>query len=202
MVKALHIVSVIVVILIVAMGVVFLFWDEILQMSDNEELLESDSNPESAKEVGGIDGEDSEEVIADVDGTRGIESSNTDGEDSEEVAEETNCKMQQIQYSLKNFKNNVKCTNMGADGCIRLIVNCSMEIYNLDRDADGIFGIRYSLVDSNDEELDFELVQKNTRFDVPEIFSAEFIRNDMSGLDEDLTCPFTMETIPTKEVCS
>ncbi len=202
MVKVLHIVSVIVVILIVVVGVVFLFGDEVLQMRDSEKPLESDSNPESVEEVSGIDGEDSEEVIADVDEVGGVGGSSADGEDSEDVAKGTNCKMQQIQYSLKNFKNSVECTNVGADGCIKLVVNCSVEVYNLDRDAEGIFEIRYSLVDSNDEELDFELVQKNVRFDVPEIFSAEFIRSDMSGVDEDLTCPFTMETIPTKEVCS
>lgn len=202
MTKVLRIISVVVIILIVAMGIIFLLGDEVLQMYDGGELSESNSNPESAREIGDMDGDNLEEATEDIYGITEGGGSNTDGGNSEEAIDGVNCKMQQIQYSLKNFKNSVECTNTGANGCISLVVNCSMEVYNLDREVDGIFGIRYSLVNSENEELDFELVQKNVGFDAPEFFSAEFIRSDISGVDEDSTCPFTMETIPRKEICS
>ena len=202
MMKVWYIVSVIAVILVVEAGIIFLFMNDVFVpvYDDKGWELRGDFDMEDTDEKGSISENNSEREENNNNETTGTESS--DGDNSEEITDATNCEMQQIQYSLRNFINNAECTDTGANGCTRLVVNCSVEVHNLDKETEGIFGIRYSLVDSDDKELDFELVQKNVQFDIPEIFSVGFIISDISGVDENSACSFSMETIPKREICS
>lgn len=204
MVKVLYIIFVVAVILVGTGGIVFFSGDDILQVYDKV-LSKNDFNSEDVEKINDVNGKDFKEAVengmAGAGGSGGGDSGGGGG-DSEETTDKTNCEMRQIQYSLKNFRDNAECVNTGINGCTKLVMNCSVGVYNLDENTDDVFGIRYFLVDSNDEELDFRLIEKNVRVDMPEIFFVEFVRNDISGVDEDLTCSFTIETIPEKEVCS
>ncbi|MCK5449637.1 hypothetical protein KAI32_02130 [Candidatus Pacearchaeota archaeon] len=199
-----YIISGIVIILMILVGVLFVFGDEVLRTADSIMSPEDSSNQENIveaeegegmEETGGAKGVEGSDV-----GENDFEGSDVGENDFEEVGG-SNCKMQQIQYSLRNFKTDVACTDTDANGCIRVVVSCSVEVYSFDKEVD-IFGMRYSLVDSEDNELDFELIEKEVGFETPVVFSIEFIRSDISGVDEDLTCPFTVETVPRREVCS
>ena len=80
-------------------------------------------------------------------------------------------------------------------------VNCFVEVYNFDTGVDDIFEVRYSLIDSNENGLDFKLVEGNVGAGNSKIFSAEFIWEDENGIDENLNCAFGMERIPNKKIC-
>ena len=192
MVKVSYVISGIVVVLVILFGLLFVFGDEVLQVVDEVMSSEGSSNLEKIEE---------DEDVGVVSEAGGVEDSDTGGGESGDVGEVSDCNMQQIQYSLKDFKNSVECMDTGEVGCTRVVVSCSMEVYSFGSGV-GIFGIRYALVDSNDNGLDFELIEKEVEFGTPVVFSTEFVRSDMSGVDEDLSCPFTVETVPRKEVCN
>lgn len=134
-------------------------------------------------------------------GAGGTSSTGAGEEGEEEAIEETDCRLQQIQYSLKKFVNDIECTNMGVDGCVELFANCSVEVYNLDEENEGIFGIEYSLIDSQGREIDSELIQRDVVFNQPEVFSAIFAQSNLEGVDENLNCSFIMQAVPMKRVC-
>ena len=166
------------------------------------ENSEGNFDSEGVSEVISVGGDNSGETIEGINGVTGLEDGGADGDNSEEVVSGVSCRMQQIQYSLRNFQNNFECVNTGANGCVEFVANCSMGVYNLDGNTSGVFGIRYSLIDLNDEELDFELVERNVEFDTSEVFSVEFVRSDVSGVDENLFCSFSVDAVPMKEVCN
>ena len=179
-----------VVVLMILAGLFFVFGDEVLRVVDDLMSSEGKSNLENIVWGEGIE-----------DGGAGEVEDLSAGESDSAGLEESGCNMQQIQYSLKNFENSVECTDTGINGCISLVVSCSMEVYSFE-DGEGIFGIRYALVDSNEIELDFELIEKEVVLDTHVLFSTEFIRSDVSGVDMNLTCPFSVETIPLREICN
>ncbi|MEA3248459.1 MAG: hypothetical protein U9Q73_02010 [Nanoarchaeota archaeon] len=189
--KVSYIILGVVAILIFLVGVIFVFGDEVLKEVNSKHFLDGSSIPENIIEVS--ETEEVEKVEGSLDSGIG---------GSEDVVDGLSCKMQQIQYSLRNFENSVECTDMGVNGCIELVVRCSMEVYSFDRDISGNFGIRYALVDANGSELDFKLIEKEVEFGNSVIFSTEFVREDMFGVDDNLTCPFTVESVPRKEVCN
>ncbi len=192
MVKVSHVVFGIMVVLVILFGLLFVFGDEVLRVVDDVMSSGGSSSSENIVDDGDVG------VVSEA---GGVEGSDVGGSESGDVGEVADCRMQQVQYSLKNFKNSVECTDMGEVGCTRVVVSCSMEVYSF-YDGVGVFGIRYALVDSDDEELDFELIEKEVEFGTPVVFSTEFVRSDMSGVDEDLSCPFTVETVPLREVCN
>ena len=122
-----------------------------------------------------------------------------DGSDSGTVDDE--CILRQVQYSLKNFRDDTLCLENGSVGCSKIEVNCFVEVYNFDQGVDNIFEVRYSLINSSEDELDFKLVEGNVEVGSSKIFSVEFIWEDENGVDEDLSCAFGMERIPNKEIC-
>ncbi|MFH1291220.1 MAG: hypothetical protein ABIH79_01540 [archaeon] len=192
MVKSFHIILWIMIILIIVAGILFVFGDKVLEEVNNNKLLDGSPNLENIREV---------EEMKEVGGIGGMEDS-LGGDNFGEVVDISNCRMQQIQYSLRNFEKSIECTEIGVKGCVRIVIHCSMEVYSFDRDVSGKFGIRYTLVDAENNELDFELVEKEVGFGNSVIFSTEFVRSDMFGVDDNLTCPFTVESVPRKEVCN
>lgn len=185
MVKRSYIISIIIAILIIAIGILFLFGDKVIQVYGSEEAprvgpyATSNENPSRT----------------------GGDSFTTTEIENDTIIKETNCRLQQIQYSLKKFVNDVECTNIGDDGCIKLLANCSVNVYNLDQENSGDFGIRYALINPNGIELDSKLIQKSVVFGQPELFSVSFIQSDIDGVDENLNCSFTMQAVPMKNVC-
>jgi len=121
--------------------------------------------------------------------------SNNAGEESVGL----DCEMEEVQYSLKSFREEMICIENGIGGCVNLVASCSMEVYNFG--DTGIFEVEYSLVDSDGEELDSALVQHNVEGGGVEIFSADFVITGADA-DEDSDCPFVMKTIPLREVCN
>jgi len=193
MVKSFHIILWIMITLIIIAGILFVFGDKVLKEVNNNQFLDGSPNLENIGEVKEI------EEFSEI---GGAEVSESNENNFEELMDVFDCRTQQIQYSLRNFETNVECTDIGVKGCIRLVVRCSMEVYSFDRDISGNFQIRYTLVDAENNELDFELVEKEVGFGNSVIFSTEFVRSDMFGVDDNLTCPFTVEAVPRKEVCN
>ncbi|MCD4771166.1 hypothetical protein K8R30_01985 [archaeon] len=123
------------------------------------------------------------------------------GDEGDSGVVDDGCILRQVQYSLKNFGDDVLCLENGSVGCSKIKVNCFVEVYNFDVGVDDIFGVRYSLVDSNEDELDFKLVEGDVATGSSKIFSAEFIWEDEDGVGENLNCVFGMERIPNKKIC-
>jgi len=124
-----------------------------------------------------------------------------DGNDGDSEVVDDGCILKQVQYSLKNFRSNILCLENGSVGCSKMRVSCFVEVYNFDSGVDDIFGVRYSLIDSDEDELDFKLVEGNVGAGSSKIFSTEFIWEDEGGIDENLNCAFGMERIPNKKIC-
>ncbi len=69
---------------------------------------------------------------------------------------------QPVQYSLGNFFENIECLVYGVGGCDKVKATCGSEVFNLDYDIGGVFGIRHSLF-SGDDEIGFDIVEKEVR---------------------------------------
>jgi len=115
--------------------------------------------------------------------------------------ESLTCVTRQVQYSLKNFVNDVRCLNGTEQECFNLIGNCSVDVYNFDGGT-GNFAIKYYLIDSSENRVDSQLIQKEVLVNDPKTFSVIFVKNGGGGFDGNLACTFTMESIPRKEYCS
>jgi hypothetical protein len=113
-----------------------------------------------------------------------------------------NCQMIQIAYSLKNFEKEKSCVETGPSGCTNLVINCSMDVYHKDINADGgDFGIRFEVLDSDEVLLDDTLVTKYLEYGEFLLFGAEFNIIDSNGVDETSDCTFDSEVIPRREYC-
>jgi len=123
------------------------------------------------------------------------------GSESDPGIVDDGCILRQVQYSLKNFRSDALCLENGSIGCSKMRVSCFVEVYNFDSGVDDIFGVRYSLIDSGENELDFKLVEGDVAAGNSKIFSTEFIWEDEDGVDENLNCAFGMESIPNKKIC-
>ena len=187
--KKVYVVLIVVAVLVVVMGLFFVFGDELL------DVYYSETSPGSVTVPGGA----GEGEGGGVSGTGGSGSSGVAGEDVMEGIVTLNCERQEIQYSLKNFREEVVCRESGVEGCVNLAVSCSVEVYNLG-DVDGVFGIEYSVVDSVEKKLDSMLIEKSVVGSGFEIFSADFAVTE--NVDEGSTCGLEIKSIPIVEVCN
>jgi len=191
--KRLYVVSMIVAILIIGVVGIFLWSDEILKVlnfqKDSEELGGFDNGADGIVGGGSLNGE------VDSAGNSGG-NFGSGGETSEQT-----CTTSQIPYSLKNFEENIICHEENGGGCIDLTVNCSVEIYNLDKGFSGEFEIRYALLDSSENELEVKTLKNNVNFGEYELFMLDFRRSDIGGVSEDLSCFFSVVDVPKKESC-
>ncbi len=114
-----------------------------------------------------------------------------------------NCFGQQIAYSLKNFIENSVCDEFQGSFCVKKIMNCSLEVYNLDDNTSGIFGVRFSFLE---EESAFDYLSKEFNVGAGEhkIFEGvlEIESLGESGrANKDLSCSFNTYKVPKEEIC-
>lgn len=192
----------IVVILVVGVALFFLSGDRSLQDYIGESAVGDRGGVGVGDSEGGDSGVLSSEGNDIVSGVGGI-SGDSGGGGGGSSSGGTNCVLQQIEYSLKNFKKSVGCVETSVVGCVRLQANCSMEVHNLNEETPGVFRLRYSLVNSGGDALETEIIERNVVYgdESFEIFSVNFEVSDELGVDEGSTCPFVMESVPQKEIC-
>lgn len=182
----------VVALLVVVLALFFVFGDVLLgDEGDNERVLASDT----ARVAVTVEDGDVED--------RGTGSSGSSDEArySEGIEEDVdfNCRTREVQYSLKNFREDIVCREGGTESCEELVASCSVEVYNLD-DSDGVFEIEYSLKDSDGKVLDSVVIERNVVSDGVEVFSADFIISE--NADENSSCVLDMKGVPLVEVCS
>lgn len=126
-----------------------------------------------------------------------------DGSSTEEHETPTEliCKMQEIQYSLKNFEEEITCLENSTGICTTLHAICSVQIYNLDANSTEDFEIKYSIINSDKEFVNSTNTKINVKLEYPETIETEFLIQDMTGVDENSECKIQMLTIPRKEIC-
>jgi len=190
--KRMYILWVVVAALVVAGGLLFVFGDVLLDDGNDYENVPVNDTAKVSVTI--EDGEVEDKRI----GSSGSSGETGDGDGIEEDVE-LNCRTREIQYSLKNFREEIVCRKSGAEGCEELAVSCSLEVYNLD-DADGVFEIEYGVADSDDRELDSVVIEKNVASDDFEVFSADFVVTE--NVDEDSSCILDMKSVPLIEVCN
>ena len=178
-------------VLVFVLGWIFVFGDKVLDSVDSGEFLGRDSYVD--KERG--EAENGEQVIEDE--RRELEDvvkgeADGAGEPSES---EVGYRTQQVQYSLRNFVESVECLENGTTKCNKIGVNCSVEVYNLDHEVGGIFGIRYSLI-SDEKELDSEVAEKDIGVGEMGVLKVGFVREGSFGFDVDWGCSIDMESVP------
>lgn len=106
-----------------------------------------------------------------------------------------------IQYSLKNFQEAPKCLNHFEGKCINFTAFCAVDVYNLDKNVNGTFEVKYSLIDSSNIILKSVLIESKVDISSPITFKANFDVADVGGIDALSNCKLEMINIPTKQVC-
>jgi len=181
-------------ILFIVIAVFFVFGGNVLQVYQGEEFF-GDLNI-------GDDVSDEEDMGGgSVNAGEDVEASSGGGGGSGGSGSGLDCITKRVQYSLKNFRESAVCVESDVVGCVKMVVNCSVDVYNFGNDV-GIFRILYYLADSGENKLDSELVGLGVNPDDFEVFEVGFIWEDENGVDEDLSCPFIMDSIPVETVCN
>jgi hypothetical protein len=125
----------------------------------------------------------------------GGSSSSSGGSQSEET---TGMKVR-IPYALENFNTIEECLEYDNQVCIKKTTTCQLNLKNLDKEVSGNFEIRFSVLDSYNEEINYD----NIRNYVPASFDQEFVASfNILGNQarENITCIQEMIAVPTKFV--
>ncbi|PIN89978.1 hypothetical protein COU60_02700 [Candidatus Pacearchaeota archaeon CG10_big_fil_rev_8_21_14_0_10_34_76] len=118
-----------------------------------------------------------------------------------------NCRESQISYSIQNFTYISECNDEQNGVCVDKNIYCDLDAYNLDSEVDGYFGIGMHVVEEGYQIVD------SLSYDFQEIMITnenkkkfQFVFNFQSSGEEGnankiLTCVYTTEKVPKKEIC-
>ncbi len=113
------------------------------------------------------------------------------------------CTERQIAYALKNFVESADCNEFQGSVCVKKIMNCSLEVYNLDDNTNGIFGIRFSFLEEG-SVFDYLSKEFNVGAGEHKIFEG-VLGVESAGEDgranKNLYCSFNTEKVPKEQVC-
>ena len=187
-------IGLVVVLLVFVLGGIFVYGDKALDSLREGEFFEKVSSPvaEGDDDVG----QDDASMQQGVSGASEGDGESGEGGDESEIG----CGTKQVQYSLRNFEKYSSCLESEVVGCVKMGLNCSVEVYNFNQGIDDVFVIRYSLVDSSEWELDYKIVEGFVGGGVSKDFFVEFVFEDEGGVG-DLDCPFGMERVPRLSKC-
>ena len=116
------------------------------------------------------------------------------------------CSEMQISYSLRNFIKNTTCNSFDGEICVDKTSRCSLEVQNLDDGTTGIFTIKFTHFELQDQNniLETEPVSFTLSPDQMKIFESE-TQIQSSGVEgnanKDISCTFFSEQIPKKVIC-
>jgi len=177
---------------IVFAGTFFVFGNDLLDTVGDGEFFAGSSRSADAGDRGveNVNNLGDDRMVSSGGGGSGGASSSSD--DSSEVT----CPMQQVQYSLGNFVEKAECLLYGVGGCEKVKVICSAELYNLDRDVGGLFGIQYSLTSGN-EVLEVKVVEADVGTRSRVILRTEIVKDGLFDVGK-LGCSIDMESVPMK----
>ncbi len=184
-------------------GIFFVFGDETLEVVG---LGDRDSG------VRGQDGLSNEDVGMDDDDVSGVASggasggggggSSSGGGDAGGVCSE----WQPVQYSIGNFFEHIECLVYGVGGCDKVKAVCGSEVFNLDYEAGGNFGIRFSLFEGvevlmgqevSGEEIGFEIIEEGLGARERVSLMSEIVVDGEFNVGE-LRCVVNSESVPMK----
>jgi len=181
----------------VALGFVFVFGENSLDVLNGKNFdieASSEGSGNSPTVDSGVDNE--KESLVDSDSTSnggGGSGGSSTGEENNDFA----CNnLEPVQYSLRNFVEDISCLESIDNKCVAVAVNCSVEVYNLDHIVGGVFGIRYSVV-SGEDVFDEEIDEKDIAVGDMDILKSEFLLNGSFDI-EDLECSIDMDSVPRK----
>ncbi|NPE26847.1 hypothetical protein HNV12_02485 [Methanococcoides sp. SA1] len=177
----------IIAVLFLVLGFLFVFGDDILSVTK-----ESVSQKENFGDKGKVDEGGVNTLSGGIGDVFLIENNG-----SNETFVEVICGTQPVQYSLKNFVEDVNCLSGTDLECTQAVINCSVEIYNFDLSVDDLFAIEFSLVDSEEVKLESNIIERVVGIGAFEILVSEFIYEGNFDVN-DLGCGVAMERIPRK----
>jgi len=172
------------VVLVLGMGAVFIFG------VDEDVDAGTGFLKESSEGVGSV-GDD--EVL-------GGGSDNVVAEEEEVLNEsevEVDCEVEPVQYSLKNFVEEVECLDGVDSDCVEVRMNCSVEIYNFDEGVDDTFIVGFSLIDLEEVMLASDVVEMSVSVGASEVLGLEFVESGSFDVG-DLGCDIRMNRVPEK----
>lgn len=185
------IVLVIFILAVFVSGVLFIFGDSVLDGSVKDIFFSKDSVVKSGDDSAGADVWNNVDEVG-FSGEGGSEGSGGGSSDSVFICS----KYQPLQYSLGSFVQDVVCLVNGTVECDKVSVKCSSELYNLDYDSGGVFGVRYSLAYSG-EVLDYDVDSGNVGPRSAEVLNVEFAREGSFNVD-DIVCLVDMDSVARK----
>jgi hypothetical protein len=113
----------------------------------------------------------------------------------------SSCSLRKISYSLKEFNKVSTCNQYEGDVCISKTVNCSLEVTNLDFEISGNFEIKFEFFEQGQEEILYSA--EDAQVLGPRESAIFEASANFQGADagKELTCDFSTEQIPQREVC-
>jgi hypothetical protein len=187
-----------------------------LSYNNEKNFLEDTFSKDKVSDVGGVeetssDGEISyggEETSSQGGGGGGGGSSGGDSGSGEITYPNLYCEIVQIPYSLVDSNETINCVQELEGICVRKIVNCSVEVRNLDYDVGGIFETELRVIEEgkNTEEdaidIQYTNVTLQPRMSTRIYHYLEIIDYSEEKLaSKELSCFYRLIGAPEKESC-
>jgi hypothetical protein len=132
-------------------------------------------------------------------GGGGSSSSSAQSETTTDNPPSGSCFYEQISYALKNLNETQTCISYQNEVCIKKIVYCSIDVYNLDSQLSDLFEIEFSFLDQS------SILQ--TYKDSNIVSPTQYLKFESSITLEDenanknIDCIYRTTKIPKKEIC-
>ncbi len=133
--------------------------------------------------------------------TGSADSSGGGGSGGSSSDDPSSCSQIPISYALKNFMKDSTCLSYNDNTCIDKIINCSVQVQNLDMEVSGEFTVKIRL-----QELENQNIIEETEVTYPveqeslKIFEKAFsFQNEEAN--KNYTCIFSTTQTPTKSSC-
>lgn len=126
-------------------------------------------------------------------------------EENERVAD--SCFPEQFSYVLRRFNQGEICESYNGEICVKKVLNCSVEVQNLEVDKSGEFSVKFIALDKDKQnltELSSIIKTHNLTFLEAKKFFVSFVfesSGESGDANKNLSCLSYSVSIPKKLVC-
>ncbi|MEM3113479.1 MAG: hypothetical protein QXI33_03610 [Candidatus Pacearchaeota archaeon] len=111
----------------------------------------------------------------------------------------------QISYSLESLMVSQVCQTWSNEVCTEKYINCSLDVYNFDKEISGLFEVQFSISDEDRENTPISLTKSDIigtnafkRF----VVETTLTSTEQNGIaNKNLICSFQTLKVPKKNIC-
>jgi len=134
----------------------------------------------------------------------GSSSGSSGGSSGSSSSTSQGCYTQQISYALEDFTTNSTCLDYSLGNCVEKMVDCSINVTNLDDSTSGNFIITFFVLkqgDDKEDAINSESIEQHLNpGETTQLANSFEIEGSNANLN--LVCSFETTAVPRKQICN